>query len=189
MFFFFFFEQDIIEIIKKSLQDDETLEAGEIKENYAYDYLLPKGCKKLDLPENSAIDVRKHLAPGLFSILVSDAEKAYKEGKINHFLILYEEGKLYLDWIPKEIKGYITFWSRKELENIASVGAYGEYVGEKWTIMRNLRLSKLHNEIHQGQNTLFVGAGLGSCLGVPGWGKLLMSLKPSSQGGSRISKL
>lgn len=175
-FFYFFFEQDAIEIIRKSLEDEETLDAGKIKDNYAYDYLLPKGCKKLELPENTAIEVKKHLAPGLFSILVSDAEKAYKEGKIKHFLVLYEEGKLYLDWIPKEIRRYITFWSRKELENIAPVETYGEYVGEEWTIIRSLRLSNLRNEIHQGQNTLFVGAGLSSSLGVPGWGELLKRL-------------
>lgn len=44
MFFFFFFEQDIIDVIKQALRGDETLEGGDFAKDYCYDNLLPMGC-------------------------------------------------------------------------------------------------------------------------------------------------
>ena len=174
-FFFFFFERDAIDFIKQSLQDDETLEVGEIKDTYAYDYLLPKGCKNLDLPENTAIEVKKNLAPGLLSILISDAKSAHKTGVINHFLVLYEEGTVYQNWIPDELKDFVSFLSKEQIEAKASSVA-NDSKQPDWKSDRELRIRKLRNEIQIGQNSLFIGAGLSCSLGVPNWLNLLKAL-------------
>lgn len=174
-FFFFFFERDAIDFIKQSLQGDETLEVGEIKDTYAYDYLLPKGCKNLALPENTAIEVKKNLAPGLLSILISDAKNAKKAGVINHFLVLYEEGNVYQNWIPDEIKGFVSFLSKEQIEAKASSIEIAHKLPD-WKRDRELRIRKLRNEIQIGQNSLFIGAGLSCSLGVPNWLKLLKNL-------------
>lgn len=174
-FFFFFFERDAIDFIKQSLQDDETLEVGEIKDTYAYDYLLPKGCKSLDLPENTAIEVKKNLGPGILSILISDAKNAKRAGGINHFLVLYEEGKVYQNWISDEIKGFVSFLSKEQIETKASAVVNNSKQPD-WKNDRELRIRKLRNEIKIGQNSLFIGAGLSCSLGVPNWLKLLKNL-------------
>lgn len=174
-FFFFFFERDAIDFIKQSLQDDETLEVGEIKDSYAYDYLLPKGCKNLELPEKTAIEVKKNLAPGILSILISDARNAQKAGVVNHFLVLYEEGKVYQNWIPDEIKGFVSFLSKEQIETKAS-SVVNDSKQPDWKGDRELRIRKLRNEIQIGQNSLFIGAGLSCSLGVPNWLKLLKNL-------------
>lgn len=174
-FFFFFFEQDVVDFIKQSLQGDETLEAGEINEAYAYDYLLPNGCKNLRLPEKTAVEVKKNLAPGLFSVLVRDAENAYETGKYNHFLIVYEDGEVFSDWIPDKIKGFISFLSKKQIEEIRPFDNSTHLLPE-WKNSRDLRIAKLRSEIKSGKNTLFVGAGLSRSLGVPDWNGLLKNL-------------
>lgn len=174
-FFFFFFEQEVIDFIKQSLQGDESLEAGKIEEKFAYDYLLPKGCAKLCLPKMTAIEVKKNLAPGLLSILISDAENAYRTKEFNHFLVLYEEGNVYYDWIPEEIKGFVSFLSKKEIEAKASSISIVQKTFE-WESVRDLRINKLKSETRKGQNTLFVGAGLSCSLGVPSWYDLLKNL-------------
>lgn len=174
-FFFFFFEQDAVDFIKQSLSDDETLEVGEIKDTFAYDYYLPNGCRNLNLPEKTAIEIKKNLAPGLLSILISDAHKAYQTGGFKHFLIIYDKGKVYPDWIPDEIKGFVSFLSKEEIESkVASLGI--EQKQEDWKGDRELRIRKLHNTIAEGQNSLFVGAGLSCSLGVPNWQQLLKKL-------------
>lgn len=175
MFFFFFFEQDIIDIIQQSLRGDETLEVGDFAKDYGYDYLLPKGCKSLGFPENTAIEVKKQLVPGLLSILISDAKNAYKTGKIKHFLVLYEEGIVYQNRIPNEIKAFVSFLSKDQLLALVPADVASNKHTE-WEDERDLRINKLRNEFQQGQNTLFVGAGLSCSLGVPGWGRLLKSL-------------
>jgi hypothetical protein len=174
--FFFFFEQDAIDLLKQALQGEELLEVGQIEADYAYDYYLPKGCKTLGLPGNTAIEVKRNLAPGLFSILLSDAERAYMTGRFKHFLILYEEGVVYLDWIPERIKGFVSFLSKEQLR--AKLPDYALAVSrlDGWREQRSMRIARLRNVFQQGQASLFVGAGLSSSLGVPGWGKLLKGL-------------
>lgn len=171
-FFFFFFERDAIDFIKQSLQGDETLEVGQIKDTFAYDYLLPKGCVSLALPENTAIEVKKNLAPGLLSILISDARNALKTGDINHFLVLYEEGNVYKNWIPETLKGFLSFLSKEQIEEKVSSLKFNNKQ-PNWKSDRELRIRKLRNEIQSGQNSLFIGAGLSCSLGVPSWLGLL----------------
>lgn len=174
-FFYFFFEQEAVDLIKQSLYGDESLETGEIRDTFAYDYFLPNGCKELGFPEKTAIEIKKNLAPGMLSILISDAYKSYKTGEFNHFLVLYEEGTVFQDWIPKEIKGFVTFLSKEELESKASsIGPSRNSID--WKNTRDLRVNKLRNEIQRGQNSLFVGAGLSCSLGIPNWQELLKKL-------------
>lgn len=173
--FFFFFEQNAIDIISQALIGDETLEAGTITENYGYDYILPKGCKQLGFPPKTAIEVKKNLVPGLFSILLSDAEYAHKEGLFNLFVIVYKEGHVYQQWITEDIKDFVLFLSIEQLLSKVSFNCL-EKKAKDWKEERDLRVAKLHKEFHEVQMSLFVGAGLSCSLGVPGWGELLAQL-------------
>lgn len=176
-FFFFFFEQSVIDIIEQALHGDESLVAGEIEEDYAYDYYLPNGCKSLGLPPKTALEVKKELVPGIYSILFSDARKALEKGVCNEFVVVYEKSP----WdhvsykIPKDVAGHFKFLSYEELKKWAD--SHDIKPKEKdWKADRELRLKKLSNEIWFGQNTLFLGAGLSASLGVPGWESLLKRL-------------
>lgn len=174
-FFFFYFEQDVVDFIKQSLSGDESLEVGEIKDTYAYDYYLPNGCRNLGLPEKTAVEIKKNLAPGILSILISDVQNAYNLGNVNHFLVIYEKGEVYLNWIPNEIKGFVSFFSKEDIESkVSAIGV--EPNKDDWKSDRELRIRKLHNEVQKGQNSLFVGAGLSCSLGVPNWRQLLKKL-------------
>ncbi len=176
-FFFFFFEQSAIDIIEQALQGDESLVVGEIEEEYAYDYFLPKGCKRLGLPPKTAIEVKKELVPGIYSILFSDARKTLEKGVCNQFVVVYEKAS----WdhvsykIPNDVANHFKFLSYEELKRWADL--HDIKPKEKdWKADRELRLKKLSNEIWFGQNTLFLGAGLSASLGVPGWESLLKKL-------------
>lgn len=173
--FFFFFEQEALDIINQSLTGEETLEAGSITQDFGYDYILPKGCEQLGFPPRTAIEVKKKLVPGLLSILISDAKKAYKKGEFNLFVVLYEEGHVYQQWIYEEIKDFVLFLSKDQLKDRASAPNI-EYRFKDWKEERDLRVAKLRKEFHEVQISLFVGAGLSGSLGVPGWGKLLKQL-------------
>ena len=59
--FFFFFEQEAVDIINQSLSGEETLEVGAISRDFGYDYILPKGCQQLGFPPRTAIEVKKKL--------------------------------------------------------------------------------------------------------------------------------
>lgn len=85
-------------------------------QDYGYDYILPKGCRQLGFPPQTAIEVKKNLVPGLQSILISDVKRAYETRKFEKFLILYEEGHVNKEWIPHEIKDFVMFLSREELQ-------------------------------------------------------------------------
>ena len=174
-FFFFFFEQEIIDIISKSLLDGESIEVGKINTNFAYDYVLPKGCKQLGLPPKTAIEVKKTLVPGTLSVLINDAKNAHTTGDFNMFLVLYEEGVVHQDWIPKEICDFVLFLSKAELENRAASVRF-VHIANSWENERDLRIAKLRKEFRESQSTLFVGAGLSCSLGVPGWNYLLKQL-------------
>lgn len=170
--FFFFFEQDTIDLIEQSLLGEEALKVGSIHKDYAYDYILPNGCQLLGYPPNTIVDVKKRLVPGLFSIIISDAKKTYEIGGFNKFIVIYEEGQIYKDWIPNEINNYLYFISKEHLkEKISAIKI--EYKQKDWKKDRDLRIMKLRKEISEGQNTLFVGAGLSSSLNVPDWSNLL----------------
>ena len=173
--FIFFFEQDAIDLIEQALLGDETLVVGEIRKDFAFDYILPEGCMKLGFPPRTAIEIKKQLVPGLQSILINDAKNALKTGEFNLFLVIYEEGQLCPKWISEEIKDFVLFLSKEQLiEKASSVGTVFKQKG--WKDERDLRIGKLRNEIREGQNTLFVGAGLSVSLGVPGWDRLLREL-------------
>ena len=173
--FFFFFEQEAIDIINQSLTGEETLEVGVISRDYGYDYLLPKGCRQLGFPPRTAIEIKKKLVPGLLSILLTDAYKAYEKREFNLFVVLYEEGHVYQQWIHEEIKNFVLFLTKNQLKDRFSVLNI-EHKSIDWKEDRNLRVAKLRKEFHEVQISLFVGAGLSSSLGVPGWGKLLKQL-------------
>lgn len=176
-FFFFFFEQSAIDIIEQALQGEESLVAGEIEEEYAYDYFLPNGCEMLGLPPKTALEVKKELVPGIYSTLFSDARKALEKGVCNEFIVVYEK----LPWdhvsykIPSDVANHFRFLSYEELKKWAD--SHDVKPKQKdWKTDRELRLKKLSNEIWFGQNTLFLGAGLSASLGVPGWESLLKKL-------------
>ena len=173
--FFFFFEQEAIDIINQSLTGEETLEAGSVSQDYGYDYILPKGCQQLGFPPRTAIEVKKKLVPGLLSILITDAKKAYEEGEFNLFVVLYEEGYVYQQWIYEEIRDFVLFLSKDQLKDRFSALNI-EHKPIDWIEERQLRVAKLRKEFHEVQISLFVGAGLSCSLGVPGWGKLLKQL-------------
>ncbi len=170
--FFFFFEQDTLDLIQQSLLGDEILEVGSIHQDYAYDYILPNGCQLLGYPPNTIVDVKKRLVPGLFSILIADAKKTYDTKEFNKFIVIYEEGQIYEDWIPNEINDFLSFISKEQLKEKISANKI-EYKQKDWKKDRDLRIMKLRKELSEGQNTLFVGAGLSSSLNVPDWSKLL----------------
>ena len=176
-FFFFFFEQSAIDIIEQALQDDESLVAGVIEKEYAYDYFLPNGCKRLCWPPKTAIEVKKELVPGIYSILFSDARKALEKGACSEFVVVYEKSP----WdhvsykVPSDVANHFRFLSYEELKKWADLHDIKPKVKE-WKEERSLRLKKLSNEIWFGQNTLFLGAGLSASLGVPGWESLLKKL-------------
>lgn len=176
-FFFFFFEQSAIDIIEQALQDDESMVVGEIKENYAYDYFLPNGCKSLGLPPKTAIEVKKELVPGIYSILFSDARKALEKGVCNEFVVVYETSPWdHISYkIPDDLANHFRFLSYEELKTWADSNEI-KPKHKDWKTDRERRLKKLSNEIWFGQNTLFLGAGLSASLGVPGWETLLKKL-------------
>lgn len=176
-FFFFFFEQSAIDIVEQALDGEESLVAGEIDEKYAYDYFLPVGCKRLGLPPKTAIEVKKELVPGIYSVLFSDARKALNKGACNEFVVVYEKAP----WdhtsynIPKDVVNKFRFLPYDELKRWADSHEL-KPKQKDWKADRRLRLQKLSNEIWFGQNTLFLGAGLSASLGVPGWETLLKKL-------------
>ena len=178
--FFFFFEQEAIDMINQSLSGEETLEVGVISRDFGYDYLLPEGCRQLGFPPRTAIEVKKKLVPGLLSILITDANKAYEKREFNLFVVLYEEGRIYQQWIREEIKDFVLFLSKDQLkERFSALNT--EDKPKDWIGERNLRVAKLRKEFHEVQISLFIGSGLSCSLGVPGWGKLLKQLTKQVQ--------
>lgn len=185
--FFFFFEDDIIDLIKSSLSSDEALESVEGQRDYGYDFFLPLGCKKLGFPNRTALEIKKRLAPGTVSTSILTAIDLVAIRDIERYVVLYDEA----DAASLRIRIPQILYNKFDL---ISVAEFKLRVGDNlslpqiknWKIERTDRLEKIKSSLQFAPNSLFVGAGLSCSLGAPDWEALLtqltnkMKLEPGS---------
>lgn len=176
MFFFYFLLDDFEEFLKNCLYSDESYVKEKVFGNTLVDYYLPKGSRRLNYPERTAIEVKERITSGTTRYAQTIAKGLQRDIGINSYILISHD--IPLDAIPlKSSKDKNDVFKLVDFEGLkASIDKYGTVPFEsdnQWIQRREELISRASFEYKFGRNTFFLGAGLSRDAGLPSWGRLI----------------
>ena len=180
-FFFFFFESEVKRIIESELTGSETILPEYRSGDYVFDLFLPEGCRRLDFPPQTAIELKTKLVSDSVAQVTRMARASLKLGLAQHFVLVYEEEDS--KKTRKEIKQFdnVRILSLQELRNATGVTLNKELLphNDRDTSIvpipqnQDSLLQEAKGRFHQGDVSLFLGSGVGRSAGLPDWNGLI----------------
>jgi len=180
-FFFFFFESEVKRIIESELTGSETILPEYRSGDYVFDLFLPEGCRRLDFPPQTAIELKTKLVSDSVAQVTRMARASLKLGLAQHFVLVYEEEDS--KKTRKEIKHLdnVRVLSLQELRNATRVTLDQELfphdVRDTSIVPipqnQDSLLQEAKGRFHQGDVSLFLGSGVGRSAGLPDWNGLI----------------
>lgn len=151
----------------------------------AADFLLEKGCKALNCPNQTLVEVKMRLTNYSFNHL-----KQLSDNTNSQLLVITLDFN-YISLFTKNLRGRrIRIMSFNELLKIADdIKIPGndkkkiqttDFVS-KFTTSNNIIIEQAHEQFKRGNVTLFLGAGVSASAGLPSWDKLLKNILSSSE--------
>lgn len=179
------FEESIFDFIKGKLSKDETIEyekafGREDGRFYRADIYLPEGCKVLEFPTRSIIELKLVLRPDtLYMLYHMFVENKAKWG-VDSFIVIYNNRKQLsielLSVYKRYIKDHFFVYSLQEILNGETLKDLSKPRFEKWEHKRARLIQDAQYDFSEGHNTFFFGAGLGPGVKMPTWNELLDDL-------------
>ena len=176
MFFFYFFFDDFEGFLKSCLYSDESYDKDKILGNTLVDYYLPKGSRRLNYPERTAIEVKERITSGTTRYAQSKAYELHRDSGINGYILISHD-------IPRDAISHKSSKDKNDIFKLvdfeglkASIDKYGTVLFEsdnQWIQRREELISRAAFEYKFGRNTFFLGAGVSRDAGLPSWGKLM----------------
>ena len=184
------FEESIFDFIKGKLSKDETIEyekafGREDGRFYRADIYLPEGCKVLEFPTRSMIELKLVLRPDtLYMLYHMFVENKAKWG-VDSFIVIYNNRKQLsielLSVYKRYIKDHFFVYSLQEILNGETLKDLSKPRFEKWEHKRARLIQDAQYDFSEGHNTFFFGAGLGPGVKMPTWNELLDDLLNKAQ--------
>lgn len=184
------FEESIFDFIKGKLSKDETIEyekafGREDGRFYRADIYLPEGCKVLEFPTRSIIELKLVLRPDtLYMLYHMFVENKAKWG-VDSFIVIYNNRKQLsielLSVYKRYIKDHFFVYSLQEILNGETLKDLSKPRFEKWEHKRARLIQDAQYDFSEGHNTFFFGAGLGPGVKMPKWNELLDDLLNKAQ--------
>ena len=181
MYFFFFFESEVRQIIGAELTGSETILSEYRSGDYVFDLFLPEGCRRLVFPPKTAIELKTKLVSDSVAQVTRMARVSLKSGFAQHFVLIYDEEDS--NKTRKEIKQLdnVRILSLQELRNATGVTLNQEMLphDNRDTPIVPIRqnqdslLQEAKGRFQQGDVSLFLGSGVGRSAGLPDWNGLI----------------
>ncbi len=184
------FEENIFKYLQRNLSEGETIEyekafgRGEGR-FYRADIYLPKGCKVLNFPIRSIVELKLVLLPDtLFMLYHMFMDNKAKWG-VDSFIVIYNNRKRLspelLDVYRKYQIDHFYIYSDKDVikDEISTIASKPRIVN--WLSKRGRLIVDAQNDFSVGHNTFFFGAGLGPGVNMPTWNELLDDLLNKAQ--------
>lgn len=193
MFREFTFEERIIAFIEGKLAEGEELQIekafGEKGPGYyRADIYLPQGCKALDIPERSIIELRRRLQADTLYVLHNLFLAKVSHWEADNFIVIYENrndfSKDLLGAYKAYSKDHFYVFSEKEFVKGEAISELSKPRLEAWELKRARIIMDARYDFSLGHNTLFLGAGLGHDVHMPMWNQLLGDLLNRAQANS-----
>lgn len=185
------FEESVGQILAKLCKAEgvpfgraDYVRSNHNKGSLVADFLLKKGCKALNCPEETLVEVKMRLTNNSFNHLKQLSDYS------NTQLLVITLDFNYISLFTNNLKGrgikIISFNELlkiadeiKEPENNRKEVQSRDFVS-KLTISNNLIIEQAHEQFKRGNITLFLGAGVSASAGLPSWDKLLKNILSSS---------
>ena len=184
------FEESIFDFIKGKLSKDETIEfekafGREDGRFYRADIYLPAGCKVLEFPTRSIIELKLVLRPDtLYMLYHMFVENKAKWG-VDSFIVIYNNRKQLsielLSVYKRYIKDHFFVYSLQEILKGETLQDLSKPRFEEWEHKRVRLIQDAQYDFSEGHNTFFFGAGLGPGVKMPTWNELLDDLLNKAQ--------
>lgn len=178
-----YFEEEIFTIITYLVACDEPIDTEHRigKGGLMADIYFEKGCKKLDLPSKSLIEIKYILRHDTLSKIAYVYKEAIDSGKYNKLLIICKESLLDIDYINKfALQGRMEIWTFEELKkkiHLKDETHKNAGVPESNVHVPSIDIiDKARNIVSSNKITLFLGAGVSMDANLPSWNKLLEAL-------------
>lgn len=172
------FGREIYEKIKSVLNENETIECEPlIGRKFRPDILLPKGCRKLDLPNNTIIEIYYHFGNDTLLRFASEYKEAIDTKEYGNLLIICKDSYVSLFMRDNSIQGRAIIWTEKELSSkIEKAGIdLTKIVQDSNDTSLNV-LENVKKNVEQTKISLFIGAGVSMDAKLPSWEELLKAL-------------
>ena len=176
-------EYQVLTVLHKLAPNEKNLRPDEL-EGFAYppDFYLSEGLSELDLVGPTAVETKMTLS---FSAL-KNFETYFETHSQNGYNLLVVFSEITLSKVPptKTNNGKkMVFLSFADLKMIANARLKSEenyYLDNAkkadWKDLRNNIIEEAKNVVNQGNNVLFLGAGVSKSAGMPSWKELLKGL-------------
>ena len=175
------FESDVIDFIKEQLSDNELANVNygyspDTNRNVSFDLFLQNGCTKLNIPPNTAIEIKNRLTYDIFNQLVKfcNENDFFKQG-YNLWIITstpYSTAFISGNSYHLKIISFKSFIERSEIK----VGRIRVKPLEDKEIIERAKIALEKKSV-----TLFLGAGVSKDAGAPTWKELLEQLRVNSK--------
>ena len=172
------FEQEVYTTITKCLSEDEILIFDK-----TFDFIAPKGVKKLQWPENTAVEIKYRLIYSSFSIIRSNFDKLSPSKLI---VITLDNDELQLHRLNHNTSltgrniQFLSYESLlKTIETLKIEMHKSPNKKDDTTYLEEMDLNireKAKNALKNNKISLFLGAGVSASAGVVAWNKLLEQL-------------
>lgn len=186
-------EERIVTFINGKLAEGEILLTeyafGKVGEGYyRADVYLPQGCKALDIPDRSIIELTRRLKADTLYMLHNMFIANVSHWDVNNIFVIYEDrnafSKELLGAYKKFAKDHFYVFSEKEFLKGEAISEVNKPRLETWELKRSRIIMDAQYDFSLGHNTLFLGAGLGYDVNMPIWNQLLDDLLNRAQANS-----
>ena len=187
------FSDHIGNLFATLLEGNETIEANKSFEidghRVTSDFYLPLGCKKMDLPQETVIELKNSVQYGMIDNFFQLYTPLFDNKKLNKFLFVSIQDVenqgiyRYLESIPNKIIDLIDYSSFLKKVEDANKGIGEEYDDNKKVKDVGISLlDKAKSDFRLNKYSLFLGAGLSMDAKLPSWFSLLEELLKQENG-------
>lgn len=192
------FESRLVSYIKGHLSNGESISNSRFLSTSnrlcVFDLFLPKGCVNLRIEKCSVVELKLKLQPDTLYYLYNQFLEIKKDGVVENCYVIYDDQSSFssrlLNSYKKYSENHFYVYSSSEFTkgnrrvrqgDIRRPKTIDERELVNWKQKRTVLISEAKDAFSQGNNTFFLGAGLGASVNMPSWNSLLIDMIDKSK--------